>query len=82
LLTGCRVGGGGGGAFKFNGGKAADICELIKRNKKEKVIDLQTQKMLKRNTGRYLYPEPKEVMPAVKRGLVDGTYRAVKAYAF
>jgi len=69
-------------AFKFNGGKAADICELIKRNKKEKVIDLQTQKMLKRNTGRYLYPEPKEVMPAVKRGLVDGTYRAVKAYAF
>src|SRR6056297_2309661 len=69
-------------AFKFNGGKAADICELIKRNKKEKVIDLQTQKMLKRNTGRYLYPEPKEVMPAVKRGLIDGTYRAVKGYAF
>jgi hypothetical protein len=30
-------------AFKFNGGKAADICELIKRNKKEKVIELQTQ---------------------------------------
>ncbi len=69
-------------AFKFNGGTAADICKLLKRNKKEKVIEMQTQKMIKRNTGRYLYPEPKEVMPAIKRGLVDGTYRAVKAYAF
>src|SRR6056297_319574 len=69
-------------AFKFNGGTAADICRLLKRNKKEKVIELQTQKMIKRKTGRSLYAEPKEVMPAIKRGLVDGTYRAVKAYAF
>jgi len=69
-------------AFKFNGGTAANICKLLKRNKKEKVIELQTQKMIKRKTGRSLYAEPKEVMPAIKRGLVDGTYRAVKAYAF
>ena len=69
-------------AFKFNGGKTADICKLLKRNKKEKVIDLQTQKMIKRKTGRSLYSEPKEVMPALKRGLIDGTYRAVKSYAF
>lgn len=69
-------------AFKFNGGKATDICNLIKNNKKEKKIEIQTEKIFKRSKTKTLYPEAREVMPALKGGKVSGTYTAVKAYAF
>ena len=69
-------------AFKFNGGKAADIYNLIKENKKEKRIEIKTEKIFKRSKTKNLYPEAREVMPALKSGKVNGTYMAVKAYAF
>ena len=69
-------------AFKFNGGKVIDICDLIKENKKEKKVKIQTERIFKRSKVKSLYPEAKEVMPSLKGGKVGGTYTAVKAYAF
>jgi len=69
-------------AFKFNGGKAEDIYKLIKQKKKDKKIEIKTERIFKRSKTKNLYPEAKEVLPALKSGKVNGTYRAIKAYAF
>ena len=69
-------------AFKFNGGKSQDIYKLIKEKKKDKKIEIKTEKIFKRSKTKRLYPEAKEVLPALKNGKVSGTYRAIKAYAF
>ncbi|MCF8008304.1 MAG: ISLre2 family transposase [Halanaerobiales bacterium] len=69
-------------AFKFNGGKAEDIYKLIRQKKKDKKIAIKTEKIFKRSKTKTLYPAAKEVLPALKSGKVNGTYRAIKAYAF
>ncbi|MFO7814919.1 MAG: hypothetical protein R6V14_04190 [Halanaerobiales bacterium] len=50
--------------------------------KKDKKIEIKTERIFKRNKTKNLYPEAKEVLPASKSGKVNGTYRAIKAYAF
>jgi|GEM_PF-2240152 carboxypeptidase C (cathepsin A) len=69
-------------AFKFNGGKATDICNLIKENKKEKKIEIKIEKIFKRCKTKNLYPEAREVMPALKSDKINRTYMAVKPYPF
>ena len=69
-------------SFKFNGGKAADIYNLIKQRKKEQKIEIKVNEIFKRSRNKNLYPEAKEVIPALRKGKATGTYRAVKAYAF
>ena len=68
--------------FKFNGGKAEDIYKLIRQKKKDKRIEIKTERIFKRSQTKNLYPEAKEVLPSLKSGKVNGTYRAIKASAF
>ena len=69
-------------AFKFNGGKVQDIYKLIRQKKKNKRFEIKTEKIFKRSKTKNLYPEAKEVLPTLKSGKVNGTYRAIKASAF
>src|SRR6056297_2062859 len=69
-------------AFKFNGGKVQDIYKLIRKKKKNKRFEIKTEKIFKRSKTKNLYPEAKEVLPTLKSGKVNGTYRAIKASAF
>lgn len=69
-------------AFKYNGGKVVDIKRLIEKRRKKKKMDKKLKKRLRKSSKKSLYAEPKEVMPALAKGVVNGTYQAIKNYAF
>lgn len=69
-------------AFKYNGGKQADIKKLLRKKKKDKKVKLQTEKILEKGSKRSLYSNPKETVPALKKGKVTGLFKALKAVSY
>jgi hypothetical protein len=69
-------------AFKYNGGQKKDIKKLLERQKENKRIENQRERILSQQDKRSLFPEPKESIPALKRGKVNGMFRVLKSAAF
>ncbi|MFW6135169.1 MAG: ISLre2 family transposase [Elusimicrobiota bacterium] len=69
-------------AFKYNGGHKSDIRELLDKKKKVKKLRLQTEQILKKGSKRSLHSNPKETIPALKKGKVTGLFKALKAVAY
>jgi len=69
-------------AFKYNGGKKSDIKKLLEKKKKVKKLKLQTEKILEKGSKRSLYSNPKETIPALKKGKVTGLFKALKAVSY
>lgn len=69
-------------AFKYNGGTKKELYEILKRNVKVKKLEIKTGKMLNKKKQKSLLPKAKETIPALKKGKVTATFRAVKSLAF
>lgn len=69
-------------AFKYNGGNKKKIYEILKRKVKVKKLKIKTEKILNRKKKRNLYPEAKEIIPALSKGKRTGLFRAVKSLAY
>jgi hypothetical protein len=66
-------------AFKYNGVKN-DLYHLYKQKAKEKRIKMRIERII--DHRKTLFPEPKETVPALQKGKVNGLQRALKSLAF
>lgn len=67
-------------AFKYNGGKKDDLYHLYEQKEKEKRIKMRRERII--DHRKTLFPEPKETVPALQKGKVNGLQRALKSLAF
>lgn len=69
-------------AFKYNGGTREKLYEILNCKKKTQKLKIKREKFLEEINKKLLYPEAKEIMPAIRRGKVDATFNAIKSLAF
>lgn len=67
-------------AFKYNGGKKEDLYRLFGEQEKEKRIKMRTERII--DHRKTMFPSAVETVPALKKGKVNGLYRAIKSLAF
>lgn len=67
-------------AFKYNGGTKEDLFSLFREQDKEQRIKMRKERII--DHRKTLFPVAKETVPALKKGKVNGLYRAVKSLAF
>jgi hypothetical protein len=56
-------------AFKYNGGKKADLYRLYEHKEKEKRIKMRAEKII--DHRKTLFPVAKETVPALRKGKVN-----------